>query len=95
MFEGFKIPVAGKTGTAEKGAGRADQSWYVALAPYPDPKYVVAVTFEAGGFGAETAAPAARQILAELFGVKAGPVKAGSGPGLMVPPPPPLRARVG
>ena len=57
MFQGFKIPVAGKTGTAEKGAGRADQSWYVALAPYPDPKYVVAVTFEAGGFGAETAAP--------------------------------------
>ena len=71
VFEGFPIPIAGKTGTAEKGAGRADQSWYVALAPYPDPKYVVAVTFEAGGFGAETAAPAARQILAELFGVEA------------------------
>ena len=68
MFEGFKVPIAGKTGTAEKGAGRADQSWYVALAPYPSPKYVVAVTFEAGGFGAETAAPAARQILSELFG---------------------------
>ena len=80
VFQGFKIPVAGKTGTAEKGAGRADQSWYVALAPYPDPKYVVAVTFEAGGFGAETAAPAARQILSELFGVKGGPVKAGTAP---------------
>jgi penicillin-binding protein 2 len=52
----------------------------VALAPFPDPKYVVAVTFEAGGFGAETAAPAARQILAELFGVKGGPVKGGSAP---------------
>ena len=63
VFAGFQVPIAGKTGTAEKGAGRADQSWYVALAPYPDPKYVVAVTFEAGGFGAETAAPAARQIL--------------------------------
>ncbi len=72
MFKGFKIPIAGKTGTAEKGAGRADQSWYVALAPYPDPKYVVAVTFEQGGFGADTAAPAARKILAELFGVEAG-----------------------
>jgi penicillin-binding protein 2 len=68
VFKDFKIPVAGKTGTAEKGAGRADQSWYVALAPYPSPQYVVAVTFEAGGFGAETAAPAARRILAELFG---------------------------
>jgi penicillin-binding protein 2 len=70
VFQGFPIPVAGKTGTAEKGLGRADQSWYVALAPYPDIKYVVAVTDEAGGFGAETAAPMARQILAALFGVK-------------------------
>jgi penicillin-binding protein 2 len=81
VFEGFKIPVAGKTGTAEKGAGRADQSWYVALAPYPSPKYVVAVTFEAGGFGAETAAPAARRILAELFGIgDAGPAPRGTAP---------------
>jgi penicillin-binding protein 2 len=70
VFQGFPIPVAGKTGTAEKGAGRADQSWYVALAPYPSVRYVVAVTFEQGGFGAETAAPAARRILAALFGVK-------------------------
>ena len=70
VFEGFPIPIAGKTGTAEKGVGRADQSWYVALAPYPDPQYVVVVTDEAGGFGAETAAPMARQILAALFDVK-------------------------
>jgi penicillin-binding protein 2 len=70
VFKDFPIPVAGKTGTAEKGAGRADQSWYAALAPYPNPRYVVITTFEAGGFGADTAAPAARRILAELFGVK-------------------------
>jgi penicillin-binding protein 2 len=69
VFESFPIDIAGKTGTAEKGAGRADQSWYVALAPWPDPKYVVAVTDEAGGFGADTAAPMARLILAELFEV--------------------------
>jgi penicillin-binding protein 2 len=69
VFEGFPIPVAGKTGTAEKGAGRADQSWYVALAPYPNPRYVVAVTDEAGGFGADTAAPMARRILSALFEV--------------------------
>jgi penicillin-binding protein 2 len=80
VFDGFPIPVAGKTGTAEKGAGRADQSWYVALAPFPSPKYVVAVTDEAGGFGAETAAPMARRILAELFGVSEKRVVAGGGP---------------
>jgi penicillin-binding protein 2 len=81
VFEGFPIDVAGKTGTAEKGLGRADQSWYVALAPYPNPEYVVVTTFEAGGFGAETAAPAARQILTALFDVEdAGPITAGTAP---------------
>jgi penicillin-binding protein 2 len=79
VFEGFPIPIAGKTGTAEKGLGRADQSWYVALAPWPDPKYVVAVTDEAGGFGADTAAPMARLILAELFNVGEQQLVAGGG----------------
>jgi penicillin-binding protein 2 len=77
VFQGFPIPVAGKTGTAEKGAGRADQSWYVALAPYPSVRYAVAVTDEAGGFGAETAAPMARRILAQLFDVKGDKPRSG------------------
>jgi penicillin-binding protein 2 len=81
VFEGFPIPVAGKTGTAEKGLDRPDQSWYVALAPYPSPKYVVAVTDEAGGFGAETAAPMARRILAALLDVnETGLVQGGGAP---------------
>ena len=80
VFEGFPIPIAGKTGTAEKGGGRADQSWYVALAPWPAPKYVVAVTDEAGGFGADTAAPMARLILAELFNVDEQQLVQGGGP---------------
>ncbi len=80
VFETFPVQIAGKTGTAEKGAGRADQSWYVALAPWPDPKYVVAVTDEAGGFGADTAAPMARRILAELFNVDEQQLVQGGGP---------------
>jgi len=80
VFEGFPIPIAGKTGTAEH-VGKADQSWYVALAPYPNPKYVVAVTDEAGGFGADTAAPMARRILAALLDVKeTGLVQGGGAP---------------
>ena len=80
VFEGFPIPIAGKTGTAQH-TGKADQSWYVALAPYPNPKYVVAVTDEAGGFGADTAAPMARRILAALFDVKeTGVVQGGGAP---------------
>jgi len=66
VFGGFPVPVAGKTGTAERPP-HGDQSWYVILAPYPDPRIVVAVTFEQGGFGAETAAPAAATILSEYF----------------------------
>jgi penicillin-binding protein 2 len=80
VFEGFPIPIAGKTGTAER-VGKPDQSWYVALAPYPNPRYVVAVTDEAGGFGADTAAPMTRRILAALFDVKeTGLVQGGGAP---------------
>ncbi|HXS46605.1 MAG TPA: penicillin-binding protein 2 [Solirubrobacterales bacterium] len=74
VFSGFPVPVAGKTGTAERPP-YADQSWYVVLAPYPDPEIVVAVTFEQGGFGADTAAPAALKILSEHFGKNADPVE--------------------
>lgn len=69
VFQGFPITVAGKTGTAERGP-QGDQSWYVVTAPYNDPRIVVAVTIERGGFGAEAAAPAARRILAAYFGIK-------------------------
>ncbi len=78
VFGGFPIPVAGKTGTAERPP-YADQSWYVVLAPYPDPEIVVAVTFEQGGFGADTAAPAALKILSEYFGKSARAVSGGAG----------------
>jgi penicillin-binding protein 2 len=67
VFGGFPIPVAGKTGTAQR-VGHEDQSWYIVLAPYPNPRIVTAVTIEEGGFGAESAAPAALQILEAYFG---------------------------
>jgi penicillin-binding protein 2 len=66
VFGSFPIPVAGKTGTAQR-LGYADQSWYVVLAPYPNPRIVTAVTIEQGGFGAESAAPAALAILEAYF----------------------------
>ncbi|HEV2075563.1 MAG TPA: penicillin-binding protein 2 [Thermoleophilaceae bacterium] len=75
VFADFPIEIAGKTGTAETAQG--DQSWYAAIAPYDDPKYVAVATFEEGGFGAETAAPAVRQILAALFEVEEKPVEGG------------------
>ncbi|HUC06779.1 MAG TPA: penicillin-binding protein 2 [Solirubrobacterales bacterium] len=66
VFGNFPVPVAGKTGTAQR-IGQADQSWYLVLAPYPNPKIVTAVTIEEGGFGAEAAAPIALDILEAYF----------------------------
>lgn len=66
VFGNFPIPVAGKTGTAQRPP-HADQSWYGVLAPYPNPRIVTFVTMEEGGFGAESAAPAAKKILEAYF----------------------------
>jgi penicillin-binding protein 2 len=66
VFGSFPIPVAGKTGTAQRPP-HLDQSWYGVLAPYPNPRIVTFVTMEEGGFGAESAAPAARKILEAYF----------------------------
>jgi penicillin-binding protein 2 len=73
VFGGFPVPIAGKTGTAER-PGHADQSWWIGLAPYPNPNIVTAVTIEEGGFGAESAAPAALKILEAYFHKQASEV---------------------
>jgi penicillin-binding protein 2 len=78
VFGNFPVPMAGKTGTAERYP-QADQSWYVALAPYPNPKIVVAATIEQGGFGVEAAAPVARQILTAYYDEHPDEAKAAGG----------------
>ena len=75
-FAGTSYEVAGKTGTAQvfslKGskyvASRVkknlrDHALYIAFAPAESPKIALAVIVENGGFGAESAAPIARQVL--------------------------------
>lgn len=69
VFAGFPKAVYGKTGTAER-PGQPDQSWYVCYVPDPVKPIVVAVTIERGGFGAQAAAPTARLILSDWFGVQ-------------------------
>jgi penicillin-binding protein 2 len=66
VFNEFPIAIAGKTGTAEV-VGHGNQSWFISLAPYPNPDVVTVVTIEEGGFGAEAAAPANKQILEAYF----------------------------
>jgi penicillin-binding protein 2 len=72
VFAGWpqdRYPVYGKTGTAQRGV-KQDQSWYVAYVPDPKRPIVVAVTVEEGGFGAATAAPIARLLLSQYYGVQ-------------------------
>ena len=61
VFGGYPVDIAGKTGTAERPRPGATSPGTSRWRPYDDPKYVVAVTIERGGFGADTAAPAARR----------------------------------
>jgi penicillin-binding protein 2 len=71
------IKMAGKTGTAQShgytgghGAHGAqgewiqrDHAWFVAFAPYDDPRYAMSVLVEHGGWGAEAAAPKAAALM--------------------------------
>lgn len=80
IFGTFPIPVAGKTGTAEKYVsipgfrGLADQAWWCGWGPFDRPTLVVCAMVENGGFGGEVAAPAALRVFERFFGVKAKPV---------------------
>ncbi|NLJ52522.1 MAG: penicillin-binding protein, partial [Intrasporangiaceae bacterium] len=74
-FEGFDLdawPVAGKTGSAERGAGN-DVSWFVSFAPATSPRYVVAVAITQAGLGSEAAVPVARTIHDRLRSLDANP----------------------
>jgi penicillin-binding protein 2 len=66
IFGSFPVPVAGKTGTAQDPHG-ADDSWYASWAPAGNPRYVVVVLIPHGGFGANAAAPAAKEIYSAIF----------------------------
>lgn len=61
-FSGYRVPVAGKTGTAESGV-EDPHAWFVCYAPADKPKYVVAVCLENAGFSTETAVPTARKVM--------------------------------
>lgn len=62
------ITVAGKTGTAEVANGTANQAWFIAFAPVPNPRVAIAVTVErTQGEGGTVAAPIAKQIIQQLL----------------------------
>lgn len=56
------IDAAGKSGTAEH-SDTNDDAWFVAYAPYDDPKYCVACVIEQGGGGGSVASPVVAEVL--------------------------------
>jgi penicillin-binding protein 2 len=71
-FAGFPITVAGKTGTAETGAGPT-HAWFAGYAPVDNPEVAVVVFVENGGEGGGAAAPLARKILETYFRIPQTP----------------------
>ncbi|MFV0443300.1 MAG: penicillin-binding transpeptidase domain-containing protein, partial [Planctomycetaceae bacterium] len=57
------VRIAGKTGTAEIGAGQPDHAWFAGYAPADAPRIAFVVVIEQGGSGGRTAAPLAREFV--------------------------------
>jgi penicillin-binding protein 2 len=96
-FRNARYVSAGKTGTAQvyslKGAEykanlvderMRDHAWYMAYAPADKPAIALAVLVENGGFGAQAAAPIARQVFDYYL---TGELKAEPAPALPAVPP--------
>lgn len=64
-FQGFDIPVAGKTGTAQQD-GHANHGLFVGYAPYDDPEITIAVRI-ANGYNSHNAATAARNVISYYY----------------------------
>lgn len=80
VFEGFEVPVAGKTGTAETAQG-VPNAWFIGFAPSQpytkldgtvinEPEIAIAVMMENAGEGSEVAAPIFKRIVEIYYGLK-------------------------
>ncbi|WP_051343951.1 peptidoglycan D,D-transpeptidase FtsI family protein [Alicyclobacillus herbarius] len=69
VFKDAPYVAAGKTGTAEITLQnkRMDNSVFIGYAPYNNPQIAVVVMVPGAGYGADTAAPVARQIMDTYF----------------------------
>jgi len=77
-FKNFNIEVGGKTGSAQTGRTDANgknitNAWFVGFAPFDEPEIAIVVMIENGQHGS-AAAPLARDIIAEYFGMNANKV---------------------
>lgn len=68
IFEGFPIPAAGKSGTAQESRTRPDHGLFVGYAPADEPEIAVAVRI-ANGYEAGCAVECGREIFESYFNV--------------------------
>lgn len=67
-FGGSRLPIAGKTGTAQtSGDVTLPHAWFAGYAPADNPQVALAVVVENAGEGADFAAPIFRRIMEEYF----------------------------
>ncbi len=60
------VAVAGKTGTAQAGPGRAEHAWFAGYVPADEPRVALVVVLEHAGNADETAGPVARRLVLEM-----------------------------
>jgi hypothetical protein len=73
--------VSGKTGTAQfwRGGIKDNHTWFIAFAPYDEPRYAVSVIVQGAQSGGGVAAPIAAKILSDVFKMEEGaPVEVAS-----------------
>lgn len=66
-FDGFSVPMAGKTGTAQSSANRASHALFIGYAPYDDPQITVATRI-GYGYSSHYAAEVSKNIVGAYFG---------------------------
>ncbi|MEE8451538.1 MAG: penicillin-binding transpeptidase domain-containing protein, partial [Thermoguttaceae bacterium] len=60
------IAIAGKTGTAETGGGRADHAWFAGYAPAEHPRLAIVVVLEHSGNAATAAGPIVKALVGQM-----------------------------
>lgn len=66
--------LGGKTGSAESGK-RKTHAWFVVYGPQKNPTIAICAFAEAAGHGGDTAAPLARKVLDQYFGLREGKIR--------------------